>query len=70
MGGSTHRPAVGGVPGVVAGGPGQHARERGEEEPQGPSYDHVVVEVDVEGDQDDGVSDSCVYEKGCVKWGL
>lgn len=56
--GRFYRPAKRGVPGVVAGGPGQHAGEGGEEEAQGPSDYHVVVEVDVKSDQDHGVSDS------------
>lgn len=46
------------VPRVVTQRPRQVTGERGEEEPQRPSDDHVVVEVDVECDQDDRVADT------------
>lgn len=44
------------VPGIVTTGPRQHVGEGGEEKAKSPGNDHVVVEVDVEGDQNDGVS--------------
>lgn len=53
---SDYRAAEGRIPGVVAASPRQHVREGSEEEAESPGDDHVVVEIDVEGDQNDGVS--------------
>lgn len=47
------------VPAIVAQRPRQLTGERSEEEPQRPSDDHVVVEIDVECDEYDRVADTC-----------
>lgn len=54
--------AVAGVPGVLAAGPGQLVRERGDEVVEGPGHDGVVVGGDVEGDDADGEADP--WERG------
>lgn len=47
------------VPEVHAARPRQLIGEGGEEETQGPCDDYVIIEVHVEGDQDDRVPNSC-----------
>lgn len=51
--------AVGGVPVVVAVGPGQHGREGGKDVVQGPGQDDVVLTVEQEDDHSRGVPDTC-----------
>lgn len=46
--------AVGRVPGVVAGGPGQGGAEGGQEVVESPGHDGVVVEGDVQCNNADG----------------
>lgn len=46
--------AVGRVPAVAAGGPGQGGPKRREQVVESPGHDGVVVEGDVEGDDADG----------------
>lgn len=59
--------AVGGVPGVLAAGPGQLVREGGDEVVECPGNDGVVVGGDVEGNDADGVANPwTVGEKGHV----
>lgn len=47
VGGVQHAGAVGGVPGVIAVGPGQHVCHGREEVVEGDADDHVVVDADV-----------------------
>lgn len=54
-----YRFAVVRVPEVHTARPRQLIGEGGEEETQRPRDDYVVIEVHVEGNQDDRVSDSC-----------
>jgi hypothetical protein len=51
------------VPQVSARGPRQVLRKGGDEEPEGPGDDDVVVEVDVKGDQHHRIPDSCAQRK-------
>lgn len=55
--------AVGRVPAVGAGGPGQRGPQRGQQVVQGPGHDGVVVEGDVEGDDADGEADPWTKER-------
>lgn len=51
------------VPQVSARGPREVLRKGGDEEPEGPGDDDVVVEVDVKGDQHHRIPDSCAQRK-------
>lgn len=52
--------AVGRVPAVAAGAPGQGGLEGRQQVVQGPGHDGVVVEGDVEGYDADGKADPCM----------
>jgi len=47
------------IPVVVARGPRQDVRKRGQKEPQRPRDDHVIVEVHVKRDQNHRVTNAC-----------
>lgn len=64
----TYRSAVGRVPRVVASRPREQVGERGEEEAQGPGYYHIVVEINVEGYQDYGVTYSWKQFKNITEY--
>lgn len=52
--------AVGCVPAVGAGRPRQNWPKRGQQVVQGPGHDGVVVKCNVEGDDADGKTNSCM----------